>query len=277
MTRPPPSWQTLNAYVDGALDAAAAAGVAEAAGNDPAIAAQIAGLYQLKGVSHAAFPAAPDELKAKALPRRRRRGHLAGIVAALLAVAAVLAGLWLGGFWSEGERLGLRPEGGALPGDLVATARRLHGEWLASAEARADDPPATLITALSHFRQLPTVPDLESARLTVAQVRFADRDGAPVLQVGYLGHHGCHLSLFVFAAPGHLPDRMVRLDSGLERAYGWQAGRLGYMLFARGMDSAMLDLIAHKVEGQTRTHALFDGPTREALADRKRNSARCAA
>jgi len=261
-----PGWRTLNAFVDGALDTAAAASVAEAAGSDPAIARQIAALYRLKGVSHRSFPAAPSDLGVTVFPQPRRRSRLALAVAVTLSTAAVIATLWLA----------IRPEPGLLPADLVATARSLHADWLDADASQPSDPPATLIAALAHFRQLPAVPDLESAKLTISRVRFAEHGGRPVLQVGYLGLHGCHLSLFVFAA-ADLPETMVQLDSGPERAYGWRVNQLGYMLFARGMDRTMLDLIAHTVERHTRSYAPFDTDTRQALADRKRRSSSCIA
>lgn len=264
-----PSWRTLNAYVDGALDASEAGAVATAAGNDPEIAEQIAALYRLKGVTRDAFAAAPADLAPISLPRGRRWPGLARAAAAAVVLVAVLAAaLTMSG-------PGTKPVQATLPADLMATARNLHSDWLmADAAGVAEDSTATLIGALAHFRQLPTVPDLESAHLTITRVKFADRDPRPVLQVGYRGVHGCHLSLFVFAE-ADLPDAMAGLDIGNERAYGWQVNELGYLLFAVGMDRNMLDLIAQTVEQQTRTHAPFDGDTREALAEQKRHSSSC--
>jgi len=261
-----PDWQALNAYVDGELAAPKAASVAEAVGEDPAVERQVDALYRLKGATQGAFPTAPEGLVgAPSRTECHRRAPLRSTVTAL-AIAATLAALWFG----------LRPEPSTLPVGLLETARGLHAEWLDSSGDDAANPPATLIAALAHFRQLPAIPDLESARLTVVRVRFAERPNGPVLQVGYLGRHGCHLSLFVFS-DASLPEIMVRSNSGPERAYGWRANDLGYLLFARGMDGDMLDLIARTVEQQTRTRAPFDGDTREALADQKRNSSSCTA
>ncbi len=64
---------------------------------------------------------------------------------------------------------------------------------------------------------------------------------------------------------------------GGERAFGWQTNDLGYLLFATGMDGSRFDLIAQKVEQETRSHTPFDQRTREALAESKRTSAHCAA
>lgn len=266
MTARPPDWRTLNAYVDGELDARAAGAVAEAAGSDPAIAGEIASLYRLKGVTHDLFPPAPPDLALTLSRSARRRWRLAGIAAAALVAAVALAALWAG----------LGSERRALPADVLTTARALHSEWLSTQSGEAGEESPTLMSALGHFRQVPVVPDLESARLTITRVRLAEWAGGPVLQVGYRGIHGCRLSLFVFTT-AEMPEAMVRVDEGLERAYGWRSNRLGYMLLARGMDRQMLDLIARKVEEETRTHTPFDEGTRNLLAVRKRQSESCTA
>jgi anti-sigma factor RsiW len=265
-----PTWRTLSAYVDGELDASGAAAVAEAAGTEPGVAAQIGLLFRLKGATHAALAAPPADFDLARLLEQKRRPRPRwpwAAAAAMVLVALLTAGGWL---W-------LRPQQSTLPPDLLATARSLHTDWLNSnASGSAGDRPATLIAALGRFRQLPEIPDLESAKLTIDRVIFAERPTGDVLQVGYRGTHGCHLSLFVFADEA-MPQTLVRVDIGIERAYGWQVGRLGYMLFAKGMDGARFDLIAHKVEEGTRTHAPFDSRTRQALEESKRHSTSCLA
>lgn len=271
MSAKSPSWQSLSAYVDGELSASEAADVADAAGHEPTVAEQIAGLYRLKAATHAVFAAPQPGLSlAGLLPQRKRRWPVAARAAC--AAAAVVLAVMLAAGW-----LWLRPSAAALPSDLLATARSLHTDWLNADEAgSAADAPATLFAALADFRQLPVVPDLESAKLTIDRVTLAERPSGNVLQVGYRGTHGCHLSLFIFANAA-MPQTLSRVDIGVERAYGWQVGNLGYMLFAKGMDGARFDLIAHKVEEGTRTHAPFDNRTRQALEESKKHSASCIA
>ncbi len=259
-------WSTLNAYVDGELDPHAAAVVAEAAGNDPAVAEDIATLYRLKAIVHDGFPAAPPCLVA-GLPRIARRDRSPTRIATVVAMAAMVMIAVL---------FGPRSAPSVLPDDVLETARALHAEWLDARVGEPDDASPTLMAALGHFRQVPVIPDLESARLTITRVRLAEPAGAPVLQVGYRGVHDCHLSLLVFAS-AEMPETMARVDIGLERAYGWRVNDLGYMLFARGMDKQMLDLIAHKVEEETRTRAPFDEGTRDLISARKRQSTSCVA
>lgn len=272
MTRERPDWPTLNAYVDGELDARTAGAVAEAAGSDSAVADQIACLYQLKGVMPAVPPPAPADL-GELLPKPRRRsvGSVAGIVAAA-AVVILVIGVALF------QVVGTTPEGSArLPEQAVAAARTLHMDWLATDNGpNAGAPPSLVLAAMSQFNQPPVIPDLTSSKLTIERVTVTDQRDGQVLQVGYRGNHDCHLSLFIFAK-GDLPVRMVREDRGTERAYGWQVADLGYLLFAVGMDSARYDLIAHKVEEATRSGTPFDEKTRQALAESKAKSASCIA
>jgi hypothetical protein len=260
-----PSWDTLNAYVDGELDSSAAAEVAQAAGDDPAVAEQIATLYQLKGSCLGVapdLPAFPGHLLDKR-PHQWRKA-VAAVAAALLLGAA----LWLA-FAMDREP--------ARPENALATARTLHAQWLEAESVEAQQAqPVALLAALSDFGRLPVVPDLASTALTVSTVKVAGGPGGRILQIGYRGIHGCHLSLFVFAND-ELPNSRLRLDEGLDRAYGWRVGDLGYLLFARGMDESRFWLIAEKVEEATHAKAPLNREAREALAENKRNSASCKA
>ncbi len=260
-----PDWKTLSAYVDGELDPAAAAAVADAAGADAAIADEIALLYQLKGFSHGAAPEAPAGL-ADLMPKRRRTVWPMALAACIAAAVLLGAALWAATATMRSP---------VLPADLLATARSLHGNWLtADARGSADAPPAVLLTALSRFGQVPVVPDLESTELTIGLVTVAHGPGGPILQVGYRGHHGCHLSLFVFP-DGRLPGTAALVATGKERAYGWRVADLGYLLFAVGMDQNRLALIAQKVEEATRDRAPLDAAARQQLAENKRHSVTC--
>jgi anti-sigma factor RsiW len=263
-----PDWQTLNGYVDGELDARQAAIVAEAAGKDAAVAEEIACLYRLKGSLSEASPAAPADLRTLIPPakRRSRAPVLAGVAAALCLVAA-LAVLLL--------PAGDRPE--HLPDGAVATARLLHGEWLVSETAdHAEASPSIVLGAISQFDAVPVIPDLSSAKLTIERVSLNERPEGRVLQVGYRGNHGCHLSLFVFP-DGGLPPQTAFEQTGRERLYGWQVDKIGYLLMAVGMDPERLDFIARQVETATRSHTPLDARTREALAENKARSAPCVA
>lgn len=261
-----PGWRNLNAYVDGELDARTAAEVALAAGMNPGTADEISLLYQLKGGSHAAFPQAPADLQS-ILPAERPwrvRAVAAGLCIAFVA-AAMLVSLRL---WPSTE-LAVRHE-------LFSSALERHRQWLIDDASMKVDEPHVMLTALTRFGQLPVVPDLESTGLSVALMSVADVPDGRILQVGYRGHHGCHLSLFIFNG-GTLPQ----LDDGdlgaAEQASAWQVDNLSYLLLAKGMDAARFDLIARKVEIATRVKAPLDAQAEQELADNKRHSASCTA
>ncbi len=260
-----PTWATLNAYVDGELDADAAAAIAEATGlEDGRIAEKIAVLYQLKGLTHATRPI-PERDLAELLPKRRPRWP-ASVAAAAVALLIAGSALWVS---MSAHRTP------TMPSDVLNIARMLHTQWLSFDEAKASSAePAVLLAALSQFGQTPIIPDLDSTELTISLVTVADGPKGRILQVGYRGNHGCHLSLFVFGNSG-LPKAAVEVENGPEHAYGWRVNSLGYLLFADGMDRARLALIADKVEQATRAHAPLDSQARQELAENKRHSASC--
>ncbi len=264
-----PTWSTLSAYVDGELEADAAAAVADVAGRDGGATAEtIALLYQLKGVTRAAAPALETVRELVDLLPGSRRRWPAALVAAAAAVLLVASATWV----SLSLTATRAP---TLPSDVLATARSLHGQWLSFDDAKPSSAePVVLLAALSEFGHAPIVPDLESTKLAIGLVTVAHGPRGPVLQIGYRGNHGCHLSLFVFANH-ELPNATVEVADGPDHAYGWRVDGLGYLLFAKGMDPTRLALIAEKVEAATRAHAPLDGKAREQLAENKRVSASC--
>jgi hypothetical protein len=259
-----PSWRTLNAYVDGELEAADAAAVAQVAGLDAATAQQISLLYHVKGSIYAAAPQPPADLAEvmPALPPRRSPWMLA------LALAAAIAGLTL---------LVVQPWHYVMPtanDELFATAQSLHRQWLADEMANTVDSPPVVLAALSRFGHLPVVPDLESTGLSVVLVSISENLGRRILQIGYRGQHGCHLSLFVFDG-NVVPKAGDASRDENERAYAWRAADLSYLLFARGMDGGRFTLISQKVEQATRLNAPLDTLAKQQLAENKRNSTSC--
>jgi hypothetical protein len=160
---------------------------------------------------------------------------------------------------------------------ILASARALHERWLQTDMTGEVESTPVVLAALTRFGRLPVVPDLESTGLEIATVGvFDEQPDSPMLQIGYRGHHGCHLSLFVVA------DRQLRLPvdpgaTGREQSSAWQVGDLGYLLFAIGMDQSRFDLIAEKVEHATRTSAPFSVLDQQQLAANRQASTRCQA
>ncbi len=264
MTRKTPDWIALNAFVDGELSPQDAAPVAHAIEADAALAEQFALLHQLKGgIAHALPPAPADLLAAPATgPGAWRRGI--GLVAAC-AVAASLAATIL--FWPE-------PSGLTVRDAFVASTRDYHARWISADTTGPAVPTPAVLDALTNFGRLPVLPDLEPSGLLIALAEVHDFAGNRVLQVGYRGYHGCHLSLFVWSGAPLRPGPLTRHDP-LERSHAWQAGDLSYLLLALGMAPSRFELIAEKVEDATRGYRPLDEHEREQLAANRRQSARC--
>jgi len=261
-------WTRLNAYVDGELPPQDAADIAVAAEVDAAVAHQIAALHALKADASLALPPAPEDLLG-GLPlapaRIGRRMKTAAAVAAVIAVVGVPAILMNAP----------APMSQARETDLAASARQLHTSWLAHDETRAAIPTSVVLDRLTEFGRLPVLPDLEATGLSLALVDVVRSADGPLLQIGYRGQHGCHLSLFVAESWSLVAVPVT--DGAQERAYAWDAGDLAYLLLANGMDPSRFDLIAAKVEGATRTRTPLDDADRVALAENKRVSAHCSA
>jgi hypothetical protein len=260
-----PTWQILNAYVDGELGPKEAADVARAAGVQADVTEQISLLYKVKGGVEAAFPSAPEDLASLIPPPRRRLRRPAIAAAIVVAAAGTLA------------MLCLLPLGTALSptsNEFIATARIMHDRWLTDEKANTVDRPPVVLAALRQFGRLPLIPDLESSGLSIGLVSVSGEPGRRVLQIGYRGHHGCHLSLFVFAGGQHMVAATLT-NNPLERFHAWHVGDLDYSLFAKGMDKSRFELIGEKVENATRVNRPLDRNDRTELAENKRNTTRC--
>ncbi len=259
-----PSWQHLNAYVDGELSASDAAAVARALADDNTLAEAVATLSRLKAATQEGVE--PFALAPGQRPKRRwRRAAVAASVAAVLLVAALAS---------------LRPWlGQASPPAALAGAWQVHDTW---AQDATTSPPApvdsgVMLATLHRFGPQTYLPDLRDARLTLSHleiVRLADTRGE-ALHIGYLGNRGCQVSLILLPGTADLPVDLVRHDRGAGRGYVWRSGRRGYLLLAERMDEARLALLAETLHRATQERSPFDPETRTALRESRERSAPC--
>jgi len=255
----PVTFDLLNAYVDGELDAAQAAKVARAVADDPALAREVAALSRLR-LAVTEGMETPDI----ALPQSVRSRRIPTIAASV----ALL--LFLGGtaFLSGMDR----PTAGV---GWLAEAWQSHLTWSA-AQAAA---PGTLVRVhqAGSFANA-YVPDLTASRLTLihSEVR-AMAGGGQALLAGYRGTRGCKVSLIVFPAKGDLIETLRPFHRDGQEAYGWRVGRLDYLMLSDGMESRRFGLLAESVHAGSRRHAPFDAETRTALRESRDNSAPCSA
>jgi len=245
--------ELLNAYVDGELSRDEAAWLARAAARDPAIAARIATLRELK----AAVPALVPERRI-ALPSRVRTRVTPGFAAVaaglLLLIATGMLHLYL---QSESES--------------ARWARFLQSHHEAWAFAR-DAKPARFLPTSGPARLLPL--DLESARLTFVGHQKVSFAGKTVVRTGYEGTRGCRVSLYVYPG-GTVLDESAFSQTLLVRK--WEIGQQGFALMADGMAKVRFEGLARAVEKALRAGSQPDPGSRQRLAQARRTSPPCQA
>ena len=255
------TFEMLNTYVDGELDAAAAAEVAKAVAEDPSLAREVAALTRLR--SAVAESIEPPPLSVPELPST---GGRTAAIAASIAFVLFIAGTVL---MSTLDR-----DPGA---DWLARAWQMHRGW--SIEGVSAQTRASLLLA-KYVEAVPGayVPDLSASRLALVHVTAAPLTaGRQALLTGYRGTRGCKISLLVFPSLGALSEALSPFRDGNNEAYGWRAGSLGYVIMSDGMDSGRFRLLAENVRHTTRQHVPFDEQTRIALRESRDKSAPCLA
>jgi anti-sigma factor RsiW len=257
-----PSWEELNAYVDGELAAEEAARVARAVADNPALAEQVARLTRLKALVDADAADMPEIRIAPMAVRRRLGAAAAGLAA--IAAAALLA-LY------------------ALPGNEVdaGTERALaaHEAWaeFGAGQSANGVSAASYLAASQALGPRLYIPDLSAARLRVVRVSsVAARGGNPAaVHVGYAGTRGCRISLWVAPAGPRIPETPTARGDGSNTVFSWRVGSLGYTMIASGMDAERFDLIVRAAHRATKDFAPPESETRIALRRSRDVSAPC--
>lgn len=245
MTGERPDFATLNAYVDGELEPPAAAGVASAAAEDAGVAAELAKLHAMKATLTDAFD---TSTVITVTPPRSALGHLPRIaMAACLAIVIVAAGLWFGlpRFGHQG-----------VSADVFAAALVRHDKWL-NEPVRVEPIPVAAGFML---------PDLTLSGLRVESVdRNLSLDGVATTRIGYVGHEGCHLSLFVLHT-GQVVDTRETASNDLLHADSWVTNGISYLAIARRMDPVRFATVSHALRLATENDVPLDARVRTALA-----------
>ena len=268
--------EALNAYVDGELSSQEAAALARRAALDPAIAARIALLYQLKaGVAALADTLAPGEPPevAPPLPERapdspaRRLAWLRSgrALAAAVAVLALAAG-WLGGMSLGGPAREALVSPPVMPEHPFVAG---HDAWSQALERDTGMPLAPeWLAGVMQATGLQLVHAAPAPAPTPVPV-----DGAPVTHYAFVGSNDCRLSLFEQPLPGEVDMALhVVVDDNLLVAR-WQMRGFGYTVIARAMDRDRFITIAAAVLDVTRARQ----PAGEAiLASLRAARQRCA-
>ncbi len=261
MSQRPSEWEALNAYVDGELEPADAADVAERIAREPTVARQAAALTGMK----AALAETADTPAFDFKPLERTARNQWRWLSAAAAVIFVFAGIAL--WTSQFDRV-------AAPAWLTAAA----AAHTSLAALQADAPPqAEPVSVLRDFE--PYLPDLSAAKLSLAAAAPFAVQGQPdgvILQ--YTGTRGCRVTYVAFPGTGFaLDESLTRIESDGLSGYSWRVGAIGYALLAQGMDPNRLSVIAKSVRAASRLHRPFDDATRTQLAQSRAESRACAA
>ena len=295
-----PSWDDLNAYVDGELSNERAAELAAALGRDPELAEQVAALHRLKSASQGLVEAAPV-----ALPAGKAAAPLWPRSAVALAAALVVV-LLLGAAWNAfaptparhvvwaGQAWDAHRQAAAAEASQDTASQDTASQDTASQDPASQDPasqdPASqdqasaMRAAQRHLGPLAFVPDLRSAGLTLVRLSAGPGfDGRNSLHLGYRGQRGCRLSLFVLEGgiglDEGLRDLAPELGAGAaasgRQAVAWQSGGFSNLLLAEGMDPLRFAEISRRVYHASLEQRPFDAETRLALQRSREESQRC--
>ncbi len=249
-------WQTLNAYVDGELPPATMARVATALATDRELARQMAELRRLKS---ALFASAPGPCPPIDL-RLRRRWRPLPVAASVLAAALLIT--LLAGLPGPGQR------------DPLGRVAAAHQTWLETPVSAQSVTGRLLKSNLDRLRLDAYIPDLAPAGLRYDGIRRLGRGEGAGLHVGYLGSHGCRVSLVVLPGGGHRLGAGIRVfEHPAGRVYGWRVRDNAFYLMAPRMDPARLAQVVLVVQRMTRAHTPMDRHTTLAL-NQARTSAR---
>lgn len=255
--RTPPSWEELNAYVDGELSSADAARIARAVASDPALAGQVAAISEVKNAVSEGGGASPVALPGQTYQVPRMLAAMIALVAIIGLTSMLLANLatteetWLHHAWAVHDRLSAEPGDERSPDTGAVRASALAGQ--------------------------PFIPDLSSARLEARSVRFGvAMFGDDALAVSYHGSRGCRLTLLSFVADETLGEAFSTVQLDGRTAYGWRVAGRGYLVMADGMAAARFDLVARSLHWAIVQRARLEKDMQTALAESRRASPPCA-
>jgi anti-sigma factor RsiW len=244
MTEQTPDFQTLNAYVDGEVAPDMKASIDRYVARNSKLAREVEALRRMKsGVAGIG-----SDVVVLQLPTRRPQVSWA----ALGAVAAMLMLTFVGGWFVATT---FNRSAGREGANTIVQALKLHDDWS-----------ATVINTSVHAADLRSfnAPELAAAGLTLVALKAdAEIAGKQAIQAGYLGEHGCKLSLFQI--PGAEHDLVFHIvnEGGVQSAE-WADGSFRYVVIARKLAVTRFALLADALRGMT-TH-LGRPPSQDIMA-----------
>lgn len=212
--------ELLSAYIDGELDAPDAARLARRIATDETTARQAAKIAEVKS----AVAALAQDVVVVTIPAKRwlRLSLIQTGLAACLGLAVIMAVWFTDVLGRDGE---------------FEQATVQHDLWT---EGSIDTGIAPASTPAGLF-----APEMVAAGLTLALVRDdVIIGGTRVTQAGYVGRHGCRLSLFQVPGRSDAGQIFQLSSNGAIQRAAWSDASMKYLLVARGMDEGRFALIA---------------------------------
>ncbi len=262
-------WEQLNAYLDGELPPRARAALERTLRTDPELARELARLRALKAGLRRVSRRRGMVARRPVTRRSRLSPAWAGAMGCLL-LLLVMAVWW---------RWPVEPGATVPDHDVWLAALNAHAAWKSSLVQ-----PTPL--AHDHHRDgervdlrswSPFVPDLGRAGFRFDGITTTESGESTGLHVGYLGRHGCRVSLVVFREPRTYDTPLRRTRFQAVTFYDWHAGHGHYLLLGPSMDPHRLAGIAGVVWRLTRERSGLDGLATRMLVQARHLSRPCTA
>ncbi len=263
-------WRQLNAHIDGELPPEAAVAMVRALERDPALARQAARLRQLKQGLQRVGEHRRQERRRRRTKRDGRRSWPGWKPVTLwLLLVAMLVGAWPA--WRY-----LMP-GKQVP-DEVKVAIGADAAWKSALASSPHEQPVDYPGRSPAKRSFaPFIPDLTRAGFHFDSMVRLQSNRSEGLHVGYLGRHGCRVSLVIFPGQDAADSLVQTYDYQQVRVYTWQVSHTRYYLLAPDMDPQRLAGMARVVWRLIRRHAPLDDLSLALLSQARRQAMPCSA
>ena len=228
-----PQFETLSAYVDSELPSPHREWLDRRIDNDHRLAREVAALRQMKaGVASLGKDVVLLQMPAHETGYRLPWRAAAAVAAAML-IIAVAAAYWIAPPFLRHPA--------APQSETTRQAVALYDNWVGGSANLLSAPVVKASDSLS----------LDAAGLTLVSLRtdlvIAE---APATQAGYLGHHGCRLSLFKIAKTDGNQAFEISTLGDLQTAR-WATASFMYVAVARKLDATRFAVLAGALRSMT--------------------------
>ncbi len=232
MTKYRPSWETLNAFVDGELSTSEESRIKQAIEHDSDVAKDVAELRQAKlAVSSTYNSLTMNTITLSKPSSSPRRSSIFFYISAM--AACLLMGVLL---WQQAGNKHLPI--------FVKEAYATHLNWLNMPKSNLPINTYDVVKTGSISNGM-FIPDLSDISLQLEHFESVMINEQAGIHLGYLGSKGCVVSLVSWPAEQTLSSHILTVGEGDKQSYFWQVGEWHYIMFASRMPLARRALTAH--------------------------------